>query len=128
MLPVIAGVAYEFLKLLAKSECLLARILRWPGMQLQRLTTAEPTDEMMEVAILAFETALGEKTSQELAELKERFSHAKGGGQEEALHGKEKEYGAEEQEGGILGSSEPGEEPAPKGADVPEQTWETPLA
>lgn len=128
MLPVIAGVAYEFLKLLAKSECLLARILRWPGMQLQRLTTAEPTDEMMEVAILAFETALGEKTSQELAELKERFSHAKGGGQEEALHGKEKEYGAEEQEGGVLGSSEPGEEPAPKGADAPEQTWENPLA
>ena len=64
----------------------------------------------------------------QLAELKERFSHAKGGGQEEALHGKEKEYGAEEQEGGVLGSSEPGEEPAPKGADVPEQTWENPLA
>ena len=71
---------------------------------------------------------IAEAIEQELAELKERFSHAKGGGQEEALHGKEKEYGAEEQEGGALGSSEPDGEPAPKGADVPEQTWENPLA
>ncbi len=62
MLPVIAGVAYEVLKLLAKSDNILARALRWPGMQLQRLTTAEPTDEMIEIAILAFETALDEKS------------------------------------------------------------------
>lgn len=76
MLPVIAGVAYEVLKLLAKSDNILARALRWPGMQLQRLTTAEPTDEMIEIAILAFETALDEKSPEALAELKESFTHA----------------------------------------------------
>lgn len=66
MLPVIAGVAYEVLKLLAMSDCILVRALRWPGMQLQRLTTAEPTDEMIEIGILAFEMALEEKSQSSL--------------------------------------------------------------
>jgi len=77
MLPVIAGVAYEVLKLLAMSDHILVRALRWPGMQLQRLTTAEPTDEMIEIGILAFETALEEKSPEELAALREQFSHKK---------------------------------------------------
>ena len=77
MLPVIAGVAYEVLKLLAMSDCILVRALRWPGMQLQRLTTAEPTDEMIEIGILAFEMALEEKSPEQLAALREQFSHKK---------------------------------------------------
>ena len=82
MLPVIAGVAYEVLKLLAMSDHILVRALRWPGMQLQRLTTAEPTDEMIEIGILAFETALEEKSPEELAALRERFSHQKTGAEQ----------------------------------------------
>ena len=53
-LPVVAGFSYELLKLLAKSDCLFVRILRAPGMALQLLTTKEPTDDMLEVAIAAF--------------------------------------------------------------------------
>ncbi len=52
--PVVAGVSYEILKLLAKSDCLFVRILRAPGMALQMLTTKEPDDSMLEVAIAAF--------------------------------------------------------------------------
>lgn len=57
-LPVVAGISYELLKLLAKSDCLLARILRAPGMLLQKLTTKEPTDDMLEVSITAFKTVM----------------------------------------------------------------------
>lgn len=57
-LPVVAGVSYELLKLLAKSDCLIVRILRAPGMLLQKLTTKEPTDDMLEVSIAAFKTVL----------------------------------------------------------------------
>ena len=57
-LPVVAGIAYEALKLLAKSDCLLFRILRAPGMLLQKLTVKNPTDDMLEVSIKAFTTVL----------------------------------------------------------------------
>ena len=57
-LPVVAGVSYELLKLLAKSDCLFVRILRAPGMALQKLTTKEPTDDMLEVSLTAFKTVL----------------------------------------------------------------------
>lgn len=57
-LPIVAGVSYELLKLLAKSDCLIVRILRAPGMLLQKLTTKEPTDDMLEVSIAAFKTVL----------------------------------------------------------------------
>ncbi len=58
LLPVVAGVSYEALKGLAHSETRLARALRWPGMQLQRLTTRPPTDEMLECAIVSMNVAL----------------------------------------------------------------------
>ncbi|MDE7372653.1 MAG: DUF1385 domain-containing protein, partial [Clostridia bacterium] len=57
-LPVVAGVSYEILKLLAKSDCLFVRILRAPGMALQKLTTKEPTDDMLEVSLTAFKTVI----------------------------------------------------------------------
>ncbi len=66
-LPVVAGLGYEALKGLAHANSPLTRALRWPGMQLQRLTTKPPTDDMLEVAIAALSAALhglpdGEKT------------------------------------------------------------------
>lgn len=57
-LPVVAGVSYELLKLLAKSDALPVRILRAPGMWLQKLTTKQPTDDMLEVSITAFKTVM----------------------------------------------------------------------
>ena len=58
LLPIVAGVSYEVLKGLAHSERKIAHILRWPGMQMQRLTTKPPTDEMVECAIVAMNVAL----------------------------------------------------------------------
>ncbi|HIU19941.1 MAG TPA: DUF1385 domain-containing protein [Candidatus Limiplasma stercoravium] len=58
LLPVVAGVSYELLKGLAHHDNLLTQALRWPGMQLQRLTTKPPTDEMLEVAIVSMNVAL----------------------------------------------------------------------
>ena len=60
LLPVVAGISYEVLKGLAHSESKVCRILRAPGMQLQRLTTAEPDDGMLEVAIVSMKAALGD--------------------------------------------------------------------
>lgn len=53
LVPFVAGISYEVLKGLAHSENTVARILRWPGMQMQRLTTRQPDDQMLECAIVA---------------------------------------------------------------------------
>lgn len=58
LLPFVAGISYEVLKGLAHSETPLARALRWPGMQMQRLTTRPPTNEMLEVAIVSMNVAM----------------------------------------------------------------------
>jgi uncharacterized protein YqhQ len=55
LLPVVAGLAYEVTVKWAgnHSENPLVKVLLWPGMQLQRLTTREPDDGMVEVAVAA---------------------------------------------------------------------------
>lgn len=58
MLPVVAGVSYEILRLLAKTHSKFFLIFKFPGLLLQRLTTAEPEDGMIECAIAAFKTVL----------------------------------------------------------------------
>ena len=57
-LPVVAGISYEILKFLARSDCLLFRVLRAPGMLMQKLTTKQPTDDMLEVSLTAFKKVL----------------------------------------------------------------------
>ena len=59
-LPLVAGLAYEVLKLAAASDALWARIIRAPGMGLQYLTTREPEPAMVEVAIAAFNLAIND--------------------------------------------------------------------
>ena len=59
-LPLVAGLAYEVLKLAAASDALWARIIRAPGMGLQYLTTREPELAMLEVAIAAFNLAIND--------------------------------------------------------------------
>ena len=54
LIPVVAGVSYEFLKLFAKYDNVFTRICKAPGLWLQKLTTKEPDDSMIEVAIAAF--------------------------------------------------------------------------
>ena len=58
VLPIVAGLSYEVLRLAAKYDNAFTRIIRAPGMALQRITTKEPTEDMLEVAITAFNLAL----------------------------------------------------------------------
>lgn len=58
LLPIVAGLSYELLKGLAKTNCFIVYPLKVPGLLLQRITTREPTDEMLEVAITAFNSVL----------------------------------------------------------------------
>jgi len=67
LLPVVAGISYEVLMLLAKRENACVRVLRWPGMQLQKLTTRQPDDAMVEVALAAFIAVLEEDERAEWA-------------------------------------------------------------
>ncbi len=69
-LPVVAGVSYELLKLFAKSDNILFKVLRSPGMMLQKLTTKEPTDDMLEVSIMAFKTVYDMDRNPDLDEQK----------------------------------------------------------
>lgn len=55
LIPVIAGVSYELIKLAGRSESKFVQIISYPGMLMQRLTTKEPDAEMVEVAIAAVE-------------------------------------------------------------------------
>lgn len=65
LVPVIAGVSYEFIRLAGKSENALVNILSKPGMLLQKLTTKEPDDSMIEVAIASVEAVFDWKKFQE---------------------------------------------------------------
>ena len=53
LLPVVASISYEILMGLANKNNLLVRILRWPGMQVQRLTTDKPDDGMVAAAVIS---------------------------------------------------------------------------
>ncbi len=58
-IPVIGGIAFEFIRLSAKDK--FARFMKpaiWPGLTLQKVTTAEPSDDMLEVAIAALVACL----------------------------------------------------------------------
>lgn len=68
LIPLIAGVAYEIIRLAGCSDNKLVNLLSKPGMGLQKMTTKEPDAEMVEVAILAVEAVFDWK-----AFLKEHF-------------------------------------------------------
>ncbi len=55
LVPVIAGVSYEFIRLAGNTENKAVAVLSKPGLALQKLTTKEPTPDMTEVAIAAVE-------------------------------------------------------------------------
>jgi uncharacterized protein YqhQ len=54
-MPVIAGVSYELIRFAGRSDSKVINLLSKPGMALQKLTTKEPTPDMVEVAIAAVE-------------------------------------------------------------------------
>ena len=64
LLPVIAGISFEVLKLAGRSENPLVNLISKPGLAIQKLTTKEPDDSMIEVAIEAVEAVFDWKTYQ----------------------------------------------------------------
>ncbi len=58
LLPIVAGLSYELLKGLAKTKSRIFFPLKLPGLLLQKITTREPDDGMIEVAVKAFETVI----------------------------------------------------------------------
>jgi uncharacterized protein YqhQ len=62
LVPLVAGIAYEIIRLAGRYDNWLTRAIAAPGLWLQRLTTAEPDDSMLEVAITALQAVLPEQT------------------------------------------------------------------
>lgn len=65
LLPVIAGISYELIRLAGSSTHPLVSLLSKPGLAMQKLTTKEPEDDMIEVAIRAVEEVFDWKKYQE---------------------------------------------------------------
>ena len=65
MLPIVVGVAYELIKLAGRYDNILTRIISFPGLKLQLLTTREPDEEQIEVAIKAMTPVLPENLEED---------------------------------------------------------------
>lgn len=63
LLPIMVGLGYEFIKLCGKHDNKLTRILATPGLWAQRITTKEPSDDMIECAITAMKAVIPEDGS-----------------------------------------------------------------
>lgn len=57
-IPIVAGISYEIIKFLGKYNNILSKIVAYPGMMLQHITTKEPNDEQLEVAIKALKAVI----------------------------------------------------------------------
>ena len=58
ILPLVMGIGYEFIKLAGKYDNFIVSILSYPGLLMQRITTVEPTDDIIEVAIESMKAVL----------------------------------------------------------------------
>lgn len=65
LVPVIAGVSYEFIRLAGRNDSWIIKVLSAPGLWVQRLTTREPDLQMLEVAIASVEGVLDWRAYQE---------------------------------------------------------------
>lgn len=70
LVPVIAGISYEIIRLAGRSDNIVVQIISRPGMWLQRLTTKEPDEDMVRVAIASVEAVFDWKMY-----LKEEFGY-----------------------------------------------------
>ena len=65
LLPVIAGVSYEIIRLAGNSDNAVINALSQPGMWVQNMTTKEPDDSMIEAAIASMKPVLPEKEGED---------------------------------------------------------------
>lgn len=63
LLPVVMGITYEIIKIAGRCDNIFTRVISAPGLWTQRLTTKEPEDEMIEVAITAMKAVIPEDNS-----------------------------------------------------------------
>lgn len=68
-IPVVTGISYELIKWLGKNDSILAKIIAYPGLKLQLLTTKEPDDSQIEVAIASLKAAEGIKDAKKIEDL-----------------------------------------------------------
>ena len=68
-MPVVAGITYEIIKWLGRTESKLGKIIAYPGLKLQELTTKEPDDAQIEVAIESLMAAEGIEDKKKIGEL-----------------------------------------------------------
>ena len=61
LIPLVSGIGYELIKITSKSNNIIFQILKKPGILLQKITTKEPDDKMIEVSIAAIKDAFGEE-------------------------------------------------------------------
>ena len=66
LIPVISGVSYEFIRIAGRSDNAVVNLLSKPGLWLQNITTREPDDEMIEVAIEAMKQVIPENAEDAL--------------------------------------------------------------
>jgi uncharacterized protein YqhQ len=67
VIPLVAGIAFEFIMWSARhQDSALVRALVWPGLQMQKLTTREPTDDMVEVAMASLKKVLSMEKESEI--------------------------------------------------------------
>lgn len=69
LLPLVSGVTFELIRWIGKSESILSHLIAAPGLKLQNLTTREPEDDQIEVAIRALKAAEGIKDDETIGEL-----------------------------------------------------------
>ena len=97
LIPVIAGVSYEFIRYAGKHDNALINALRRPGMWLQSLTTREPDKYMIEVAIQAVEAVFDWKTFVEEERKAKKSQRAKKAQEKKALEKKAAEEAAKKE-------------------------------
>ena len=66
LLPLVVGISYEVIKLAGRYDNFLTRVISAPGMWLQHLTTAEPDDSQIEVAIAAMKVCIPENSQEDI--------------------------------------------------------------
>lgn len=76
MLPVIMGVGFEFIQLAGKYPNKFTKLLSAPGLMMQRITTVEPTDDIIEVAIEAMKACLTGEVPEKKEEAEETDAEA----------------------------------------------------
>ncbi|MGL4453923.1 MAG: peptide chain release factor N(5)-glutamine methyltransferase [Sarcina sp.] len=69
IIPIVAGVSYELVEYTSKSRSRISKMIAYPGLKMQLLTTREPNQEQIEIAIIALKKAEGLKVEKTIREL-----------------------------------------------------------